>query len=167
MKDQEIAALISQLKTVQAPGVSAVPAMGWWLALLALCLLLSVAYWLFKRYRKRQWLRDAKTEITQLREQLERQPANKTLAGASRLARQLLLVAKPRQDVANLHGQAWLQALDDICTQPLFVKGAGRLLASSPYQRDPQVDATDLESLLDAMDELIKGAARNAQQRAL
>lgn len=167
MKDQEIAALISQLKTVQAPGVSAIPALGWWLALFALCLLLFMVYWLFKRYRKRQWLRDAKAELMQLREQLERRPVNKTLADTSRLARQLLLVAKPRQDVANLHGQAWLQALDDVCTQPLFVTGFGQLLDSGPYQRDPQVNASDLGSLLDAMEELIKGTARNARQRAL
>lgn len=167
MKDQEIAALISQLKTVQAPGVSAVPAMGWWLALLALCLLLSVAVWLYKRYRKRQWLRDARTQLTQLREQLERRPVNKTLADTSRLARRLLLIAKPRQDVANLHGQAWLQALDDICTQPLFVTGFGRLLELGPYQRDPQVSASDLDSLLNAMDELITATARNVKRRAL
>lgn len=156
-------ALLSQLKPVHLPEVSAVPAVGWWIlfGFLVIAIVLSLL-WL-RRYRSQQWRREARYEIARIRNAAPEQAAVTTLADTSRLARKLLLVSKPRDQVASLNGADWLQALDEICDRPLFAEGFGKLLLSNQYQRDPKVNPSDIDALLDAMDELIHSVSRYAK----
>lgn len=153
-------ALLSQLKSVHLPEVSAVPAIGWWV-LLAVIIVLAVASLLWvRRYRSRLWQREALQEVSRLRSVLAEQAVGTTLADTSRLARKILLLTKPREQVASLHGNEWLEALDGICDRPLFADGFGKLLVSYQYQKEPKVNPSDLDALLDSMDELIHSAVR-------
>lgn len=160
MNGSDAEKLLEQLRGVRAPDVSVWPALGWWLLLLLLALSAVIGLILLRRHRQRLWLREARTELRHLREQASRQPVARSLAGCSRLARQVLLASHPREAVAGLQGEAWLRALDETCQRPVFANGFGCLLETGPYQRDPKVSPHDLDALFDAMDELIRGAAQ-------
>lgn len=161
MNEEDRQALLDQLHDVQLPEISVWPAAGWWLLLLSLLLLIMVVVLSWRRYQTRRWQREAQAELQRLREQVATQPVNSTLADCSRLARRVLLAVRSRSDVASLQGKAWLEALDSVCQQPLFAQGFGRLLEAGPYQRAPQISQHDLESLFDALEELIRSAARH------
>ena len=153
-------ALLSQLKSVHLPEVSAVPAIGWWILLAVIITSVVAGLLWIRRYRSRLWQREAVQEMVRIRSVVTEQAVGTTLADTSRLARKILLLTKPREQVASLHGVEWLQALDGICDRPLFADGFGKLLVSYQYQKDPKVNPSDLDALLDSMDELIHSAAR-------
>jgi len=154
-------ALLNQLRSVHVPEVSGVPATGWWVLLIALIVLAALCWFWLKRRQARLWQREANNELVRIRESIEQQAASITLSDTSKLARRVLLKTQGRQAVASLHGTEWLQALDDVAGRPLFADGFGRLLESSQYQRDPHVNPSDLHSLMDAMDELIRSSAQS------
>jgi len=164
MNEQEKQALLDQLAGVQVPDVSAMPAPGWWVLLLSIVAGVLLARYYLKRHNSRRWQREARSEIAQLRDQLDKRPVSQTLSDTSKLARQILMVARGRQAVAQLHGKPWLDALDELCGRALFVEGFGRLLETGQYQRSPDVKSADLHSLMDAMDELISAAARQSKR---
>lgn len=153
-------ALLNQLKSVHLPEVSAVPAIGWWILLAVMVASLLAGLLWMRRYRAKLWQREAVQEMVRIRSVLAEQTVGTTLADTSRLARKILLLTKPREQVAALHGIEWLQALDSICDRPLFAEGFGKLLVSYQYQKEPKVNPSDLNALLDSMDELIHSAAR-------
>lgn len=165
MNEADTQALLEQLREVQLPAVSAWPAAGWWLLLLLLGLLILAAVQMVRRYLARRWQREAWLELQRLRNAVASRPVSKTLADCSQLARRVLLVVHRREDVAGLQGKPWLEALDTVCQQPLFAQGFGRLLEAAPYQQDPQINQHDLESLFDAVDELIRSAARSPSMK--
>lgn len=157
MNDTE--ALLSQLRDIQAPEVSWVPAPGWWI-LVAVLLAMAVLIWLwYKRYQALSWQREANQELERLRGQASHSSVRQSLAGLSTLVRRVALAARPRAQVASLQGQAWLQELDDICGKPLFVSGYGKLLDQGPYQPETQLDAKDLDALFNVVEELIRSAS--------
>lgn len=158
-------ALLSQLKSVHVPEVSAVPAIGWWVLCILLVLLGMLFVWLKRRHQSKLWQREAKQTLGRIREKSSEQAVSATLADTSRLARRILLAVKPREAVAAVQGKDWLVALDEICDRPLFAKGFGQLIESGQYQRDPKVNPADLDALLDAMEELISSAGKHVGQR--
>ena len=163
MNDTE--ALLAQLRDIQPPAVSMMPAPGWWI-LAVFCLFLgAVFFYLYRRYQRKGWQREAFLELEQLRSGLGTVPPAKTLSSASTLVRRVVLAARPRSDVASLHGEAWLNLLDNICDKPLFKDGFGRLLETGPYQANPSLGENDLDELLDVVAELIKAAERKPSPR--
>jgi len=162
MNVDEKAELLSQLRTVHLPDVSRWPAFGWWVLLVAIIVISLLIWWLRERHKNNLWHREAKQEVQRIRAQLDTQSISTTLGDTSRLARRLLLVARPRKDVASLHGKDWLAALDEICDRPLFVTGFGQLLESAQYQANPDINTADLNSLLDAIDELLDSTRRGS-----
>lgn len=149
-------ALLEQLKDVQLPAVSVVPALGWWL----LALLVMVLVWAVLAYKKRQrftvWQQQVQQELNTIIQESPNRPTSETLMRCSALARKLLLLAEPRELIAPLQGEAWLAKLDEITQQSVFTSGYGRLLLDSPYQANPEVRADDMAELFDAMSLLFK-----------
>ena len=160
-------ALLAQLRDVHTPPVSMLPAPGWWILAIFILLLSALLYILYRRYQRNGWQREAFSELARLRTSLGSVPPSKTLSSASTLVRRVALVARPRFDVASVHGEPWLDLLDDICGKPLFKDGFGRLLVSGPYQADPSIGDDDLNALLDVVAELIKSAGHNGSSRAM
>lgn len=160
MNGADSQALLDQLREVQAPDVSIWPAIGWWFMLFALLLLILAVSMSYRRYLSRRWQREAEQELQRLRNEVASRPVNQTLSDCSQLARRVLMIVHKREDIAGLQGKLWLDALDDVCQQPLFAQGFGRLLESAPYQRNPKINRHDLESLFDSLEELIRSAAR-------
>ncbi len=70
----------------------------------------------------------------------------------SELLRRTMLAYAPRQDVAGLTGDAWLQWLDRDLAQPLFSNGPGRQILELPY-RKPSIElpVADMDRLVAAV----------------
>lgn len=120
------------------------PAPGWWIvALLGLALAILAARFARQRLRARRWRRRIDDELTRI---VERHRADgddaRLLADVSRLLRQVTHLLDPR--AAALTGADWLAFLDARGGGDAFTHGAGRVLASAPWQRAPQVDAPAL-----------------------
>lgn len=163
----DVDALLAQMRDVHAPAVSLWPAPGWWLLAVLLLLLFILARQWRQRRRRLVWKREAQQELASLRSAVAELSASATLVRCSALARRLLLVAEPRAAVAGLQGEAWLLQLDEICQQALFSQGAGRLLLDGQYQRDPEVNSTDLALLFTALDTLINNVQRRLSSRSV
>ena len=157
--------LLTQLRDIQPPGVGIMPAPGWWILVVLGLLLGAVSFYLYRRYQRKGWQREAFLELEQLRSGLGNVPPARTLSQTSTLVRRVALAARPRSDVASVHGEAWLNLLDSIVGKPLFKDGFGRLLETGPYQANPSLGENDLHELLDVVAELINAAEQKVSPR--
>ena len=155
----ETEALLNQLQDVDVPPVAQTIALGWWLLLLLFVLLCALAFYLIRRWRSRAWQRHAKRALQDIRDRVGGEPSAGILSSSSQLARRVVLAVDERAQVANLHGELWLEKLDDVCRRPEFTQGIGRLLVDQAYQRTPKISNQDLNELLDSIDLLIGAAA--------
>ena len=127
---------------------------GWWvvisLALLALGYLLRI--WLRRRARGAA-RRYAMQQLKALVQEYE-QHKDLVIFGSkvSALLRRTMLAYAPRQDVAGLTGDDWLDWLDQGLAQPVFANGPGRQILDLPY-RDPnsELPAADIDRLVTAI----------------
>ncbi len=122
------------------------PAPGWWLlaalaAVLALFVVLQQRRALRLRYR-----RSALRHLTRL-EQSESLPAGALVIELSALLRRAALCAYPEQSCAGLSGDAWLRFLDRPLKDRSFSAGAGRSLATGPYQPTVEIERAELLAL--------------------
>ena len=154
----ETQALLNQLRDVEVPPVAQTLALGWWLLLLLVVVLCALSFYLIRRWRSRAWQRHAKHALENIRQQVGNEPSVGILASSSQLARRVVLAVDERTQVANLHGEPWLEKLDDVCKRPEFTQGIGRLLIDQAYQREPKISKQDMDELLDSMDVLINAA---------
>jgi hypothetical protein len=70
----------------------------------------------------------------------------------SELLRRTMLAYAPRQVVAGLTGDAWLEWLDQDLDQPRFQSDAGRKLLELPYRRpDDELSALELVDVVAAV----------------
>ncbi len=161
----EAESLLDSMRGVELPPVSASIAPGWWIVLLLIIGLCLLVFFFHQRWRKRLWQRQAKQALQDIRQRVGKEPSVAILSSCSQLARKLVLAVDQRDQVANLHGEAWLQKLDDVCKRPEFSQGIGRLLVDQAYQKQPQVSEHDLSDLLESMDVLINAAGRYQPQR--
>lgn len=161
----ETEALLSQLRDIQAPSVGLIPAPGWWVLLLVVLLVALLLHRIYRRYRLRGWQREARATLDRLRTESDNKPVAQSLSAISRLVRRVAMVARPREQVASLQGEAWLVELDEICGKPLFKGGFGKLLEQGPYQPSPQLSADDLHALMDVVAELIDAAGRRPARK--
>jgi len=153
-------ALLEQLRDIELPHVSQTPALGWWLLLLLLLLIILLFVYLWHKRKTTLWHRQADEQLQAIRESVGRKPSTAILTRCSELARQVVLAVDQREQVAHLHGDAWLAKLDDICARPEFSQGMGQLLLDRPYQKQPSVAKRDLDELLESMQVLVNSAKR-------
>jgi len=156
MNDKE--ALLNQLRDVELPEVSGMPAPGWWILLCLLLICLVACLYLLRRRKTHLWQRQAEQQLRAIRNSVGREPSVNILARCSELARKVVLAVDRRERVSHLHGEAWLEKLDDICARPEFSHGIGQLLLDQPYQKQPTVAKQDLDALLDSMQVLVSSA---------
>jgi uncharacterized protein YjiS (DUF1127 family) len=111
-----------------------------WTSRIAIVLLLAtaiVALWhVIRSWRVNRYRREALSELDGIKQRIDAGEARgERLAELSMLVRRTALAAFPREMVAPLAGPAWLAFLDRSYGGQGFSSGAGRLLASAPYQR--------------------------------
>jgi hypothetical protein len=129
------------------------PATGWWYLLGAVFLLSTLGFLLVRWYKKGALKREAKTKIQHIEAGFRRDDDHLKLSKElSALLRRIAISTQPRDMVAGLTGESWLQFLDEHNpnntekTGTDFQKGAGRILITAPYQL--QVDKGEVEGLL-------------------
>jgi hypothetical protein len=142
------------------------PAPGWWIvAGFALLALGWLAWRLYRRHARQAFKRQALRELRGLREALaggQAPDAGELCRELSILLRRVALAAHPPEQVAGLHGEAWLSFLDQGGVR--FSQGVGRILAEGPYRRplpgSLQINIGDeahrLEALLNLAEQWIK-----------
>lgn len=121
------------------------PAAGWWLLPLLLLALLGTGYWLYRRLTRNTALKSARKLLTELRLQTASDPAV-SLRELSALLRRVAISRDSRNQVANLHGQAWLDFLDQGLNDTPFTTGPGRCLADGHYRPTAPADL-DLDAV--------------------
>ena len=126
----------------------------------------------FKEKKKREpavadWRPQAQQELIRIRQSLTTASPDAVVSDCSRLARRLALAALPREDVASLHGQAWMSKLDELSESNAFSDGDGQLLLTGPYQMKPGTVADEAQLMklellvteLDGLFQTISGAS--------
>lgn len=127
---------------------------GWWL-LIAL-VLAALGYLLYRQFvgwRRNAARRIALAELSRLRRAYDEGADVLALSkGLSELLRRSMLAYAPRDEVAGLTGERWLQWLDRGLSEPLFSHGPGRSIETLPYQNPERAEQqTDVAGLLAAV----------------
>lgn len=115
------------------------PAPGWWIVAGIVLLLAAMATWLALRRRRQRSAIEALFDATMV--------AAATPSARVAAMSELLRRASRRhdRDADRLHGDAWLQFLEDGAQPPLFVQEQGRLLLEGGFRRD--IDSDDADAL--------------------
>ena len=124
------------------------PAPGWWilLALLIVGTMCVVLYIHFQRKRNRI-RRVSLKEIDVIQEAFHVHKNNPRLVRElSVLLRRVCVSRYPRVDVASLTGAEWMSFLDRNREGKVFSEGAGIVLMTEPYRKNPDLDANALLS---------------------
>lgn len=119
---------------------------GWWLLLAFVLLLILVSIWIL-RFRKRNAAkRFALRNLKKLETAFSNNP-KKLVQEISTLLRRFYITKYPRNEVASLTGEAWLEFLDKQLGKQLFTEGEGRCLIDAPYRKNVEIDTKALLNL--------------------
>jgi len=105
------------------------PAIGWWIVLILVILSLIGAVYLFRSI----YLRLAETSFVKEVDALTLLQPREAVVELSILMRRIAITRFPRNSVAGLSGEDWLQFLDQSGNTDQFTTGPGRALVSAPY----------------------------------
>jgi len=127
---------------------------GWWVVIVLV--LLGIGFllraWLRTRARgaaRRYALRQLDAIVQQYDEHKDPVAFG---ANLSELLRRVMLAYAPRQDVAGLTGEEWLQWLDQDLAQPVFSSGPGRQILDLPYRNpNTELPEPDVDRLVAAV----------------
>lgn len=134
---------------------------GWWMVAALLLLLLAWLGWRWYMHRQANRYRtEALGELERIAQDLvqktgahERQALGACLAA---LVKRVALVSAPRQAIASLSGEAWLQWLDQTLPRAGFLDAPGRLLPQLAYGGAQEVEPQALQALLTLLRRWIK-----------
>jgi hypothetical protein len=128
------------------------PAPGWWV--ITLCLIfLSIACWRAYRRHQRSLKVQALNELKRL--STSQQPSDQWITSLSALLKRVAISRFGRSSTASLHGQEWLDFLNEQGQTDFFSLSQGLCLGESLYQSSttPQIDQ---QALLSAARQWIK-----------
>lgn len=135
------------------------PAPGWWiLAALALLGLLWAGRFAYQAWQKSAYRREARRQLKHLFE-THQHDQQAFLLDYNSLLKRVALTTYPREDVANLTGEAWVSFLDRTGQTHEFTMGPGQVLIDGQYA---PVTAVDVERLHDLGQTWIKSHQRGA-----
>ncbi len=131
---------------------------GWYVVLgLVLGMIGYLIFLIYRRQQRHQVAKLALQRLHQLRQAAATTPNHTIVIELSILLRRVALIQHARQTVAGLQGDAWLAFLDNTANTTNFSEGAGRVLASAPYQKTAQVD---YDALFALVEKWIKGNSK-------
>lgn len=142
---------LAQLRDIHAPAAVEAwpPAIGWWiLAALAVLAVVGLIAWLYVRWQRNRYRREALAQLELYFTDFETDgDLHAYLDRSSKLLKLTALTRYPRTSVAPLTGEAWVRFLDRSADTNEFSMGAGQVLISASYEPDPKVDVHDLHEL--------------------
>ncbi len=134
------------------------PALGWWVLLILIPLIIYIIWFLFKRLTRRTALKSAKDLLAGIKQQASGDKGQ-TIRDLSHCLRRFHISNGQREQVAGLSGQAWLLYLDSVVGGTPFSRGIGRCLADAPYQKTIDYDV-DINALIELCEATLKGQKR-------
>tara|TARA_B100002003_G_scaffold83203_1_gene77647 strand:- start:13589 stop:14137 length:549 start_codon:yes stop_codon:yes gene_type:complete len=140
---------LAQLRDIHLPGPidSWPPAPGWWiLAIAAMAVVIYGLYYLYQRWMRNQYRRDALKHLGVLKTTCENEPAE-YLTRFNELLKRVALSHYTREQVASLTGEAWVAFLDLTGETQEFSMGAGQVLVSGNYRPDRDISIDDLHQI--------------------
>lgn len=132
------------------------PALGWWILALLILALIVGSIWLIKRLTRKTAVKSAKKLLLQIQQNTELDDHAK-LTQISILIRRTAISIYPRQQVASLTGNAWLEFLDTSIQDTRFSKGCGQVLNDGPYRQPSSIDLEALTNLCQYWLKTVKG----------
>ena len=142
---------LAALRDIHLPGMIEPwpPAPGWWLlALLAALAVIALCAWLFRRWRANRYRREAVAELNSLLNDWQQHGDNQTyLAALQRLLKRVALSSFPRENVARLTGEAWVQFLDRSTASHDFSMVETEALIDGNYRQDLEIDVAALQKI--------------------
>jgi hypothetical protein len=142
---------LAQLRDIHLPAPIEAwpPAPGWFLlAALGLIVLAGGLFWLYRRWRGNRYRREAARQLQLLLAKYERrQDEMLWLSDCAELLKRTALTRYPREQVANLTGEAWVRFLDRTAGTEEFSMGAGQALIDGNYRPSTNVDVHKLHAL--------------------
>lgn len=138
------------------------PAPGWWLLAALIVALALLCVWLVRRCRRTRVRRGAIDALAAIaREYAATRDAHALAANVSVLLRRLALRVLPRERVAGLTGDEWLEALDALVPpERRFDPATRRALAEAPYRGGAAFDA---DALIAACERWLRGLPPEAR----
>jgi hypothetical protein len=142
------------------PAVSWWPlAPGWWLLLLLAIIMIGAVVWWRRRRRLRQWRVDALIALKQVEQAYAQHRDEVQLVNElSVWLRRVCVSVFPREQIAAVTGQRWLEALDAVFANGKaneknsppwrFDSNIGRVLIILPYQQDAENIEIEIDPLL-------------------
>ena len=139
---------LAQLRDIHTPGMIETwpPAPGWWiLAALSALLLIAGLTWLYRYWRANRYRREAMSELVRLLENWHKNEDDLAyLEALQKLLKRAALTSFPREEVASLTGEAWVQFLDRTTGSHNFSIGEAEVLIDGTYRPDISVDIETL-----------------------
>ena len=142
---------LAQLRDIHLPPALDLwpPAFGWWLLLLLAVLLALATIWFFyRRWQAQAYRREGLDQLQQLFDiYTTNQDSTAYLAGCLALLKRVALTRYPRDRVARLTGEDWVNFLDESANTDEFSMGAGQALVTSGYEPEPAIDVPRLHKV--------------------
>jgi len=127
--------LLTRLEDIVEPApVSWVPqTIAWWvLGIVLLGLVFLLAFWWIRRWRSNRYRREALVELAAIEKRL-RAGDHGAIVTVAVLLRRVALHIAPRERVASLTGEKWLDFLNGHVRDSAFTERAARLLIDVAY----------------------------------
>lgn len=116
---------------------------GWWILMAMAVLLIVFSSWWWRRMRRFAIKKYAVREFFRLKND-PNLTSQQRIEILSALLRRICISIYPREQVASLTGQDWLNFLNRQLNDGRFTEGAGKLLVEAPYRKDMDCDLTAL-----------------------
>ena len=121
------------------------PAIGWWLLLLLIIIALFYIPKLYRRLTFTPLQKVANMTFQNIVNQYkEKHDKASFIAATSRFLRQTAMSYCGREDVAQLTGEKWVQALNNLTEQNYFTDDLKQSLINAPYQKKSNINVEQL-----------------------
>lgn len=121
------------------------PAIGWWILL---ALIIAAFIFIPKLYRRITYMPLNKVADITFQELVSKHKETNDdsifVIKTSQFLRQTAMSYCGREDIAQLTGEKWIQALNDVTEQEHFTDDVKQCLLNGPYQKDIRIDSEKL-----------------------
>jgi len=139
------------------------PAIGWWLLVTLIPLLIVFLYWLYKRLTRKSAIKTALQKLATIK-QYSFLDNDRKLRELSILLRRVAISISPRTEVASLTGRDWLAFLDKSIIGAPFSDGYGQLLADAAYRKKPPTEL-EISQLLNLCEIWLNAQTKHAKRK--
>jgi len=144
-------------------------AIGWWLLPVVIFLCVFAVYQFLKHKKqaeRRAYRKMALKELQSIKSAFkDNENSVELIRAISALLRRIALSYLPREKIASLTGEQWIQQLNQLSSQHVFSHEIGNLLEKAPYMAQIQFESNELIQLCDEWIKLLP-ATRHSTESA-